>query len=242
MNTSVFWFDLCPYRYIEVFRSTHAEIRPVASRDTRWGRGTPYSRPGQWGERGGHGGYGGYSSGGYGGKYGSGYERGQRGRGRGMRGGGMPPGGGGYNSYGGGYAQYSQGGYDYGSQPGFDQYGVNPSYGGGSDGNQMVAYPPIRPTQGMRGGEEGDRPKHPIKMRGLPYSAKEKEILDFFLPHVPAKVEVDYDQYGRPSGAAEVLFNTHEEAEKAMEKHNSHMGKPPYIYLEFSFIDFRGVQ
>lgn len=49
------------HRYIEVFRSTHAEIRPVSSRDSRWGRGTPYSRPGQWGDRGGHGGYGGQS-------------------------------------------------------------------------------------------------------------------------------------------------------------------------------------
>ncbi len=56
-------------RYIEVFRSSHAEVRPVKSAP----RPTPYSRPG------GRGGYGGY-----GGKYGSGYERGyNRGRGRG---------------------------------------------------------------------------------------------------------------------------------------------------------------
>ena len=225
----------CLYRYIEVFRSTHAEIRPVASKESRWSRGTPYSRPGQWGDRGGHGGYGGYGSGGYGAKFGSGYDRGGRGRGHGgrgmMRGGGMPPAGGGYNSYGGeggGYPQYNQGGYDYGTQPGYDQYsGVNPSYGPGpgSDGGQMVSYPPIRPTQGGRGGEDMEKGKHGIKMRGLPYSAKEKEILDFFLPHVPTKVEVEYDQYGRPSGGAEVMFNTHEEAKKAMEKHNGHMGR-----------------
>ena len=216
---------VCLYRYIEVFRSTHAEIRPVASKDSRWSRGTPYSRPGQWGDRGG---YGGYGSGGYGGKFGSGYERGQRGRGRGrgMRGGMQP--GGGFNNYGGGYPQYSQGGYDYNAQPGFDQYsGVSTNYGAGpgSDTTQMVAYPHLRPTQGARGGEGGEKGKHSIKMRGLPYSAKEKEILDFFLPHVPVKVEVDYDQYGRPSGEAEVMFNTHEEAEKAMEKHNGHMGR-----------------
>ena len=56
-------------RYIEVFRSSHAEVRPIKSTP----RPTPYSRPGT---RGGYGGYGG--------KYGSGYERGyNRGRGRG---------------------------------------------------------------------------------------------------------------------------------------------------------------
>ena len=59
-------------RYIEVFRSSHAEVRPVKSTS----RPTPYSRPGG---RGGFAGYGGYGS-----KYGSGYERGyNRGRGRG---------------------------------------------------------------------------------------------------------------------------------------------------------------
>lgn len=228
------------YRYIEVFRSTHAEIRPVSSRDSRWGRGTPYSRPGQWGDRGGHGGYGGYGSGGYGAKYSSGYERGGRGRGygtRGGRGGGIPPAGG-YDSYtdgggSGGYSQYSQGGYDYNTQHG--GYGQNnTSFGaptggpGGNDPNQMIAYPPIRSqSQGGRGGGEDStiKGKHGIKMRGLPYSAEEKEILDFFLPHVPVKVVIEYNQYGRPSGTAEVMFSTHEDAEKAMEKHNGHMGE-----------------
>ena len=61
-----------PYRYIEVFRSSHAEVRPVKNTP----RSSPYARPG------GRGGFSGY--GGYGAKYGSGYERGyNRGRGRG---------------------------------------------------------------------------------------------------------------------------------------------------------------
>ena len=222
-----------------MFRSTHAEIRPVASKDSRWNRGTPYSRPGQWGDRGAHGGYGGYGSGGYAAtRYGSGYERGGRGRGmRGGRGGGIPSGS--YDGYSdgggsGGYSQYSQGGYDYNAQQGgYGQYNAGyaaPSGGpGGNDPSQMVAYPPIRSqTQGggRTGGEDlANSPKHAIKMRGLPYSAKEKEVLDFFLPHVPARVDMDCDQYGRPSGTAEARFNTHEEAEKAMEKHNGHMGE-----------------
>ena len=67
-------FHLHVSRYIEVFRSSHAEVRPIKNIS----RPTPYSRPGA---RGGYGGYGG--------KYGSGYERGyNRGRGRG----GPPPG------------------------------------------------------------------------------------------------------------------------------------------------------
>ena len=64
-------------RYIEVFRSTHAEICPVKNT-----RPTPYSRPGSRG-----GGYGGY--GGYGMKHGSGHMRSYRGRGGGH--GGHPP-------------------------------------------------------------------------------------------------------------------------------------------------------
>ena len=211
-----------PCRYIEVFRSTHAEIRPVATRDNRWSRNTPYTRPShQWC---GEGDYGGYAN-----KYGSGYERGYRGRGG--RGGGMPanPAYGGY----GGYGSYP-GGYDFNAaQPGFEQYNhaygaVTAGYpsGAGSSASQMVSYPPIRPTQGgARPGEGGgDKSRHVIKMRGLPYSSEEKDILNFFLPHVPASVNIDFDNYGRPSGEAEVTFNTHQEAQNAMEKHNAHMG------------------
>ena len=206
----------------------------MAVKETRW-RGTPYSRPpptGQWGgDRGGYGGYGGYGAGGYGPKFGGGYDRGGRGRGRGMMQGG---GGGGYNNYGDGgggpgYAPYSGGGYNYNPQPGYGQY--NSGYGGGGPGGgapdpQMVAYP-IRPGQGGRGGFDDtmDKPRHGIKMRGLPYSAKEEDIMKFFQPHAPCKVVVEFDQYERPSGNAEVFFNTHEEAEKAMEKHNGHMGE-----------------
>ena len=194
----------------------------------RW-RGTPYSRPPmeQWGERGDHGGYGGYGPGGYGGKFGGGYDRGGRGRGRGMMRGGA-----GYNNYGdGGYQSFSGGGYDYQPPPGPGGYGqFNTAYPGGGPGGgtadpgNMVAYPPIRPVQGGRD-EMAERPRYGIKMRGLPYSAKDEDIMNFFLPHVPARVVVEFDQYERPSGNAEVMFNTQEEAEKAMEKHNGHMGE-----------------
>ena len=149
----------------------------------------------------------------------------------------MRGGGGGYNNYGDagggpGYTPYPEGGYNYNTpQPGYGQY--NSEYGGGGpgggggDSGHMVAYPPIRPTQGGRGGfdDPAEKARHTIKMRGLPYSAKEEDITKFFQPHVPAKVVVEFDQFQRPSGSAEVLFNTHEEAEKAMDKHNGHMGE-----------------
>ena len=78
--------DLTIDRYIEVFRSSHSEVKPF-----KGGRPTPYSRPG--GRGGGYQGYGTYGGGGA--KYGSGYERSYRGsRGRGVgRGGGYGYGG-----------------------------------------------------------------------------------------------------------------------------------------------------
>jgi hypothetical protein len=35
---------------------------------------------------------------------------------------------------------------------------------------------------------------------------------------------MDFDQYGRPSGEAEVYFSTHEDATAAMQKNNQHIG------------------
>ena len=196
-------------RYIEVFRSTHAEIRPVASKEGRWSRGTPYSRPGQWGEAG-------YETG-YGGKYGSGYERSYRGRGRGV----AMQAATGYEGY---PYQYAAS-YDYSAQASYMDAAyasVAATYTGGGANQNMVTYPQYRPMPG--GKEAADGSKHAIRMRGLPYSSKEKDITEFFSPHVPIKVDMDLDSYGRPSGEAEVTFNTHDEAVRAMEKHNSHMG------------------
>ncbi len=67
------WKLLYLCRYIEIFRSTHAEITPV--RGAMGARGTPYDRPGRGGTFGR-----GYV--GFGAKYGTGYERQYRGRGK----------------------------------------------------------------------------------------------------------------------------------------------------------------
>ena len=67
--------------------------------------------------------------------------------------------------------------------------------------------------------------KHVIRMRGLPFSAKEKDIMEFFSPLIPIRVNIDFDHYGRPSGEAEVQFGSHEDANAAMQKNNAHMGE-----------------
>ncbi len=61
-------------------------------------------------------------------------------------------------------------------------------------------------------------------MRGLPFSAKEKHILDFFSPQVPTRVNIDFNHYGRLAGEAEVQFGSHEDAVAAMQKNNAQMG------------------
>ena len=96
----------------------------------------------------------------------------------------------------------------------------------GGNGN-LVGYPPIRPSnRGGYGGPPGPpRSKHMVRLRGLPYSAQEKDITDFFQPLVPIRVNMDFDQLGRPSGEAEVFFQSHEDAQAAMKKNNQHIGK-----------------
>jgi len=64
-----------------------------------------------------------------------------------------------------------------------------------------------------------------VRMRGLPWSAKEKDITDFFQPQVVVKVVMSFDQLGRPSGDAEVYFTSHDDAVAAMQKNRQHIGQ-----------------
>lgn len=104
--------------------------------------------------------------------------------------------------------------------------------------NALITYPPpMRQNQATRGGMTGSTgtgngigvqgpppSSHSVRLRGLPYSAKEKDITDFFSPLVALRVSMDFDQYGRPSGEAEVYFSTHDDATAAMQKNNQHIG------------------
>ena len=101
----------------------------------------------------------------------------------------------------------------------------------GGNGN-LVSYPPIRPSnRGGYGGPPGmgggapPRTKHMVRMRGLPYSAKENDIIDFFQPLMTSRIIMDFDQFGRPSGEAEVFFQSHDDAQAAMKKNNQHIGE-----------------
>lgn len=48
-------------------------------------------------------------------------------------------------------------------------------------------------------------------------------ILQFFRPVIPVNIRVVYDDNGRPSGEADVEFNNHDDALRAMSKDKSHM-------------------
>ncbi len=100
----------------------------------------------------------------------------------------------------------------------------------------LIGYPPIRHPHGSRGGFTAapgngivmsgpPASRHSVRMRGLPYSAKEKDIGEFFSPLTPVKISVDLDQYGRPSGEAEVYFSKHDDAVSAMQKNNQNIGE-----------------
>jgi len=146
---------------------------------------------------------------------------GGRGGMRGMRGGGMMRGGRGGNLKGvlGSYNSYAdEMGYDdmgYGS--GYGAYGSGGRMGGMMRGRGGMSHGPMmEPFQSATG--------HSVHMRGLPYSATEADVIKFFAPLSPAMVVFQYNADGRPSGEADVDFNTHFDAEAAMKKHKAMMG------------------
>lgn len=71
-----------------------------------------------------------------------------------------------------------------------------------------------------------------IKMRGLPYNAGQREIMDFFEGYniVPNGIHVVMGGNERPTGEAFVEFTNSEEAGRAMERHRQNIGSR-YIEL-----------
>lgn len=201
------------HRYIEIFRSSLAEIRSAGPKMRPMMPGgfnqrpAPYDRSDRFGGMNRYGGGGGGNMGpmsrqsrnfkGYGdfddgpwdnnGPWSNGNgPRGMQG-GRGMKSGGM---------YGGG--------------------GMNNSGPGGWNGSQ-----------------------HSIHMRGLPFRATQQDIADFFAPVDPLNIIIMFDDNGRPSGEADVEFETHEEALRAMSKDKSHM---QHRYIELFLNSTPGTQ
>lgn len=79
----------------------------------------------------------------------------------------------------------------------------------------------------------GDMSEHVcIKMRGLPYNAGQREIMDFFEGYsiLPNGIHIVVGATDRPTGEAFVEFVSPEEAQRAMERHRQNIGSR-YIEL-----------
>ncbi|KAI1724877.1 RNA recognition motif domain-containing protein [Ditylenchus destructor] len=64
-----------------------------------------------------------------------------------------------------------------------------------------------------------------VRLRGLPYSASEKDVRDFFEGLKPLDIMFINSNDGRPAGECYVEFESKEDVAKAMEKHQQNMGK-----------------
>jgi heterogeneous nuclear ribonucleoprotein F/H len=78
---------------------------------------------------------------------------------------------------------------------------------------------------------------HTIHMRGLPYSATEDDVVQFFMPLNCIKIGIQYNKDGRASGDADVDFATYDEALEAMKRNKAMMQKR---YIELMLKDTKG--
>ncbi|XP_046967226.1 heterogeneous nuclear ribonucleoprotein H2-like isoform X1 [Vanessa cardui] len=72
-----------------------------------------------------------------------------------------------------------------------------------------------------RGGRRGG--SYCVHMRGLPFKATPQDIAYFFKPIRPMNINILYDNSGRPSGEADVEFECHEDAMRAMRRDKNNM-------------------
>ena len=72
-----------------------------------------------------------------------------------------------------------------------------------------------------------------VHMRGLPYSTSEADIAEFFYPLTVNRVVIEMNYDGRPSGNANVDFNTREDAAMAMKKDRESV-KHRYVELFYT--------
>lgn len=71
---------------------------------------------------------------------------------------------------------------------------------------------------------------HFVRMRGIPFQTSAEEIVKFFSPLVVSKILIDCCANGRPSGEANIYFNSHQDAMAAMSKDKQYIGER-YIEL-----------
>lgn len=72
-----------------------------------------------------------------------------------------------------------------------------------------------------------------VYMRGIPFSATEEDIEEFFAPLQPLQINIIMNPEGRPSGDAEVEFSTAEDAKRAMNKDKANMREYHGSFLTF---------
>ena len=76
----------------------------------------------------------------------------------------------------------------------------------------------------------GDALSLTIKMRGVPFSCTEKQIIDFFHPIKVLDIRIPLNEKGKAKGNAYVDFETEDDAEEAMTRNQSKI-KKRYIEL-----------
>ncbi|XP_067153602.1 G-rich sequence factor 1 [Apteryx mantelli] len=64
--------------------------------------------------------------------------------------------------------------------------------------------------------------QHFVHVRGFPTQASAQDIINFFAPLKPTRVMVEYNSHGEATGAADVHFESHEDAVAAVAKEASH--------------------
>merc|ERR1719187_630011 len=92
--------------------------------------------------------------------------------------------------------------------------------GGGYDDGPIGGWGSSRGGPPSMGGGGGNPPM--VNARGLPFRATEQDVADFFHPIEPINVHIIFEG-GRPSGRAEVVFASHEDALEAMKKNKDDM-------------------
>lgn len=82
-----------------------------------------------------------------------------------------------------------------------------------------------RGSFGGRGGGAAGRGRRGccVHMRGLPFKATPQDVAYFFKPIRPMNINILYDNSGRPSGEADVEFECHEDAMRAMRRDKNNM-------------------
>ena len=211
------------FRYIEVFRSTMAEAARAASMCPPGGGGGGGNSRGMR-SMGGGGGYGGYGGGPP--RRPGPYDRGPPqplGRGYGNFGPGGGGGGGGRMSrnfkggYGGGGNFYDDDFDGYGGRGG-GGFGGGSNFGGFGGGG----------GGGFRGG-----PQHIVRMRGLPFRVTQNDIAEWFSSVAdPVDIIIRYNNAGRPTGDAEVMFASDGDARRALSKDKQNM---QHRYIELFY-------